>query len=250
MISIVIPFYNEEKRIKGSIPLAITYLSSNLSEPFELVFVNDGSLDGTQKILEEIKNENPSIQIKLLGYERNQGKGFAVKIGVLGSTGQKIIVMDADVSIDLSELPRFLLELETCDVVVGSKKHLLTQTLKKQKVPRRILGKGFTGLTNLLLGISFTDITCGFKGFRADVAKKLFGKQLMKKWSYDAETLFLAKQFKYRVVELPVKWRHVEGSKVSPLPDTIEALRDLALIILNFYLGRYIKISSTTTNGT
>lgn len=239
MISVIIPFYNEEKRIKRSIPPSITYLSSNLAEPFELVFVNDGSLDGTQKILEEIKTENPGIQIKLLEYKKNQGKGFAVKNGVLGSTGQKIIVMDADVSVDLDELPRFLKELETCDVVVGSKKHLLTQTVGHQKAPRRLLGKGFTLLTNFLLGLNLTDVTCGFKGFNSEVAKRLFSKLKITRWSYDAETLFLAKQFNYKIVELPVRWHHVEGSKVSPLPDTVGALRDLALIILNFYLGRY-----------
>lgn len=239
MISIVIPFYNEGKRIKSTIPPAITYLSSNLAEPFELIFINDGSLDETQKILEGIKSDYPNIQTKLLGYEKNQGKGFAVKTGVLNSTGQKIIVMDADVSVDLGELPQFLRELETCDVVVGSKKHLLTQTVSHQKAPRRLLGKGFTLLTDFLLGLSLTDITCGFKGFSSAAAKRLFSKLKIKRWSYDAETLFLAKQFGYKIVELPVKWRHVEGSKVSPLPDTIEALRDLTLIILNFYLGRY-----------
>lgn len=239
MISIIIPFYNEEKRIKSNIPPAIAYLSSNLSEPFELIFVNDGSIDDTQKVLETIKTENSNIQVKLLGYQKNQGKGFAVKTGVLSSTGQKIIVMDADVSIDLSELPRFLRELETCDVVVGSKKHLLTQTVSHQKAPRRFLGKGFTILTDFLLGLNLTDITCGFKGFNSEAAKRLFSKLKIKRWSYDAETLFLAKQFKYKVVELPVKWRHIDGSKVSPLPDTVEALRDLTLIVLNYYLGRY-----------
>lgn len=239
-LSIVIPCYNEEKRLEPNLSKSINYLISNIKEPFELIFVNDGSTDGTQRILGEVKKNNSNIQIEILSYPKNQGKGFAVKTGVLNSKGEKIIVMDADFSVDIGETSKFIKFLdEGYDVVVGTKKHLLTQTLSSQKAPRRILGKGFTLLVNFILGLNFTDITCGFKGFRASAAKEIFKKQRLNRWAYDAETLFLAKHLKCKTLELPVTWYHIEGSKVSPVNDTFRSFKDLMRILFNYFSGKY-----------
>lgn len=239
MISIVIPFYNEAARAEPRLSQSVESLRLNVKDPFELIFVNDGSTDQTLQILESVKNSHQSLPIEIISYDHNQGKGYAVRLGVDKIQGDKIIIMDADFSIDLSEVNTFTEKLDRFDVVVGSKKHLLTRTENRQKIPRRILGKGFTWLTNILLGLNFTDITCGFKGFKTAAAKNIFVKQVMNGWSYDAETLFLAKRFKYSMLELPVKWRHVEGSKVSPVRDTLRSLRDLVLIIDNYHRGKY-----------
>lgn len=240
-ISVVIPCYNEQKRLEPKLTEAISYLSSSLKEPFELVFVNDGSVDRTHEILDDARRRHPLIPVEIITYSPNRGKGFAVKTGILNSKGRKIIVMDADFSIDLCEVPKALDALDRCDVVVGTKKHMLTQSVKHQRMPRRILGKGFTMITNVLLGINFSDITCGLKGFRSEAAKDIFGRQVMKGWAYDAETLFLVKKLKYKAVEIPVKWLHVEGSKVSAIADTVRSFRDLLMIIANYQSGRYGK---------
>jgi len=238
-LSIVVPCYNEEKRAEPALSRSIDYLKSNIKEPFEIVFVDDGSIDGTRVFLGAVKERHRDIPIEVLGYSRNHGKGYAVKIGVLNAKGEKIIVTDADFSVDLDETIKFIKLLDEYDVVVGSKKHLLTTTLNHQKGPRRILGKGFTLLTNLMLGLNFTDITCGFKGFKVKAGKDIFRRQRLDRWAYDAETLFLAKRLKYKALEVPVKWYHVEGSKVSPFADTFGSFKDLILILLNYCRGKY-----------
>ncbi|MBI2620997.1 glycosyltransferase family 2 protein [candidate division WWE3 bacterium] len=241
MLSIVIPFYNEEARLKSgkNLSQAVDFMTSTLNEELELILVDDGSKDGTLGVLNKIKKKYSRIPIGIINYSPNRGKGHAVKKGVFECAGNKIIVMDADFSIDLGEIKKFVDALDEYDIVIGTKKHLLSQTLGGQKAPRRILGKGFTFLTNLLLGLGFTDITCGFKGFRSEVGKKLFRQQRIDRWSYDSETLFIAKKFGYSIKELPVSWHHVEGSRVSILTDTTRSFRDLISILLNNYYGKY-----------
>lgn len=238
-VTIVIPAFNEETRLEPRLSESINFLKSNFNEVFEIIFVNDGSSDKTLEILYETKAKFPESWIHIISYPKNEGKGFAVKTGVLRSRGRNIVITDADFSVDLTELPNFISGLEEYDVVIGSKKHFLTDTRRSQKAPRRFLGKGFTWLSNFMLGLKFTDITCGFRGFRAAAAKVLFSRQLMKRWSYDAEILFLAKKFNYKIQEKPVKWHHVEGSKVSPIWDAFRSLRDLFFIIFNNYCGKY-----------
>ena len=241
MLSIVIPFYNEEKRLESGTKLAgsVESIISIFTGPLEFVLVDDGSTDNTVTILNRVKKSLNTTSIKVLSYLPNRGKGYAVKQGVLNCGGDKIIVMDADFSVDIAEIPGFVQELDSYDVVVGSKKHLLTQTLKKQKIPRRILGKGYTLITNYLLGLDFTDITCGFKAFRSDAAKDIFKRQRIGRWAYDSETLFIAKKLNYSVKELPVSWYHVEGSRVNPLIDTGKSFKDLIRILFNNYHGKY-----------
>lgn len=263
MLSIVIPFYNEEKRLESGkkliagIKSILSFFEAELApagvypvlrygaggtsskDPLEFVLVDDGSLDNTATILNKIKGSFSGTSVKVLSYLPNRGKGYAVKQGVLNCKGDKIIVMDADFSVDITEIPGFVKELDFYDVIVGSKKHLLTQTRKKQKVPRRILGKGYTLITNCLLELDFTDITCGFKAFRSDAGKNIFRRQLIDRWAYDSETLFIAKKLKYSVKELPVSWYHVEGSRVNPVIDTGKSFKDLLRILFNNYHGKY-----------
>lgn len=238
-VSFVIPCYNEEKRLEPKLSEAIRHLASRVKKPFEMIFVDDGSKDGTRRILGEAKKTNPCLNIEIIGYPGNKGKGSAVKTGVMHARGDKIIVMDADFSIDIEEVDKAIEKLGEYDIVVGTKKHLLTRSVKHQKVSRRILGKGFTLITNMILGIRFSDITCGFKGFKSGAAKDIFKRQRMERWAYDAETLFLVKRLNYKAVELPVKWHHIEGSKVSPFMDTLRSMKDLMEILSNYYLGRY-----------
>jgi len=241
MISIVIPFYNEEKRLESGKILdnAIKKLVSEFQTKLEFILVDDGSTDGTVKLLNIAKKKNNKTLVEIIGYIPNKGKGYAVKCGVLKSKGSKIIIMDADFSIDLNETKTFVKQLNKFDIVIGTKKHFLTQTMKKQSQPRRILGKGYTFITNFILGLRFTDITCGFKAFRAGVGKNIFKRQLINRWAYDSETLYISKKFGYSVLELPVSWYHYEGSKVNPLMDAGRSFRDLITIIYNNKTCKY-----------
>ncbi len=241
MLSIVIPYYNEEKRLDSGEKLidGVKSILTIFKNPLEFILVDDGSLDNTAIILNRVRESLNDVSMKVVSYLPNRGKGYAVKQGVLNCKGDKIIVMDADFSIDIAEIPRFVQELDSYDVVVGSKKHLLTQTRKKQKVPRRILGKGYTSITNHLLGLNLTDITCGFKAFQSEAGKNIFKRQRIDRWAYDSETLFIAKKLNYSLKELPVSWYHVEGSRVNPIADTGKSFKDLIRILFNNYHGKY-----------
>jgi len=238
-LSIVIPCYKEEKRLEPGLSRAVDYLSSHVHDRFEMIFVNDGSTDRTVEILEAAKRRYADIPIEIISYSPNRGKGYAVKSGVLHSHGDQVLVMDSDFSIELSEMFKFLEALDSADIVIGTKKHRLTETLRPQNPLRRFLGKGYTILTNIVLGLRFTDITCSFKAFRGKVARDIFERQRINRWSYDSETLFLAKKLKYTVQELPVKWHHEEHSSVSPFIDTLRSSRELLAILSNYYGGKY-----------
>jgi dolichyl-phosphate beta-glucosyltransferase len=238
-VSIVIPCYNEAKRLEPKLSESIVILKTLIKEPFEIVLVDDGSTDSTYELLKAVETKFSPLPITVVHYVPNQGKGRAVKAGVLIARGAKIVVMDADFSIDLSETTRFLRALDASPVAIGTKKHLLTETVKPQSAPRRFLGKGFTTLTNLFLGMDFTDITCGEKAFRGEAGRNIFGRQRINRWSYDSETLYLARRLHYEVVEIPVKWHHEEESKVKTLRATFFSFFELLAIRIDALLGRY-----------
>jgi len=229
-ISFVIPCYNEARRLEPGFSLAMQFLLSRLGKNFEVILVNDGSTDETSEVLRASQQAFSSIPIEIIEYSPNRGKGFAVKTGVLKSRGQKIVQSDADFSIDLEEAIRFIDYLEEFDIVIGAKKHQATESLQHQSFPRRFLGKGFTLLTNFWLGINFSDITCGLKAFRREAALDIFSRQRLERWSYDAEILYLAVRRNYKILERPVRWRHVEGSKVAPLLDIVRSFKELMAI--------------------
>jgi len=229
-ITFVIPCYNEARRLEPGFSSAMEFLLSRLGENFEVILVNDGSTDNTGEVLREAQKRNASVPIEIIEYQANRGKGFAVKTGVLKSRGQKIVQSDADFSVDLEEAIKFISYLDEYDIVIGTKKHQETESLKHQSFARRFLGKGFTLLTNLWLGIKFSDITCGLKAFRRGAALDIFSRQRLERWSYDAEILYLAVRRNYKILERPVRWRHVEGSKVMPLLDIIRSFKELMAI--------------------
>jgi dolichyl-phosphate beta-glucosyltransferase len=240
-LSIVIPCYNEEKRLEPTLSQSLAAVRKSFSRPFEVIFVDDGSTDGTKDILQAAGRAFHPLPIVTLSYAPNRGKGYAVRTGVLAARGDKVVVMDADFSIELEETSRFLEKLDQVEVAIGTKKHAQTQSLRRQNFTRRFLGKGFTVLTDWLLGLRYTDITCGLKGFQAAAGKDIFRRQRLERWSYDAESLFLARRLGYRVVEIPIRWHHVEGSKVSTALDVARSFRDLLLIRFNALIGRYSR---------
>lgn len=216
-LSVIIPVYNEAKRL----PRALTICGKNPG--WEIIFVNDGSTDNTAKLIKQ-------SGFKLISYPKNQGKGYALKQGVKSATRPLILITDVDFSTPLSELPKFLKALNGAEIVIGSRKTKGAQITKHQPRLREWLGKQFTNLTNLWLGLKVTDVTCGFKLFKTPVAKKLFTLSKIKRWGYDAEILFLAKKLKFKIAEVPVIWRNDQRTKVSLFKDILRSLIDLYLI--------------------
>jgi len=154
--------------------------------------------------------------------------GYALKQGVTAATGPLILITDVDFSTPITELPK-LLQIKT-DIVIGSRKTVGAKITRHQSCLREFLGKQFTNLTNFWLGLNVSDITCGFKLFKAPIAKKLFGLSKIKRWSYDAEILYLAKKHKFSLSEVPVIWHNDARTKVALFPDILRSLIDLILI--------------------
>jgi dolichyl-phosphate beta-glucosyltransferase len=237
-LSIVIPAYNEEKRLPKTLKLVGDYLSS-MKYPCELVVVDGGSRDDTSAVVHEQMDKYPFL--RLVRLPRNHGKGYHVRTGIQNSLGKFIIFSDADCSTPITEVEKILPLLEgEYDVVIGSRRMADSKLVKPQGILRRALGKSYNSLVKAIGIRGFEDISCGFKGFKKEAAHRIFRKTRMDGFSIDAELLYLAQgKLGYKVKEIPVEWKDAAGSKVSKLKDPILMGMDLLKIKLNDILGRY-----------
>ena len=221
-LSIIIPVYNEAIRINAGLTNINKWHQSYPN--WEFILINDGSSDDTEKIIKKFSF------VKLISYPKNQGKGFALKQGVAKATHPLVLLSDIDFSTPLTELPKLAIAIKEADLVIGSRKASGAKIIKHQPWWREYLGRQFTNLSNLWLGLNVSDVTCGFKLLKTSAAKKLFKQQRIKRWSYDAEILFLARKMKLKVVDVPVLWKNDEQTKVSVLKDIWQSIIDLIRI--------------------
>lgn len=234
-VSLIIPCFNEEKRLEKGLAQALAYLEK---QPYvwELILVNDGSTDKTSILLKKASQNSP---IKIVTHKENLGKGAAIRDGMLAARGKYVLFSDIDFSTPISELPRFLILLKKYDVAIGVRRHPQSQIKKHQPLYRESLGQVFTKLTNLLAVPGIYDFTCGFKGFRNHVGKHLFTFMKTERWAYDAEVLFLADKFGYQIAQVPVVWADNSSTKVHLVQDGMQALVDLMLIRWRDIRGEY-----------
>jgi dolichyl-phosphate beta-glucosyltransferase len=227
-LSIVIPAYNEEKRIGPSLGKILEYLKT---KPFaaEVIVVDDGSRDKTSEVAgAALEGRVPFRTIRL---EANHGKGSAVKAGVLASSGQVILFTDADLSTPIEELDKFLPRLdEGFDIVIGSRALPGCDIRSRQAAPREALGKLFNRLVRLSVMKGCPDTQCGFKVFRRSAAMDLFSRLQTKGFSFDVELLLLARKAGYRMAEVPVVWCNSRPSRVRIVRGSWQMLRELRRI--------------------
>ncbi len=224
-LSVVIPAFNEEARIGASLEKIRTYLGS---KPFdaEIIVVDDGSTDRTSGAAERALAGMEYARIIRL--EKNHGKGFAVKTGVLASSGSAVLFSDADLSTPIEEADRFLAKLdEGFDVVIGSRAIPGCDIRVRQAAGREAMGKFFNRLVRLLVLKGCPDTQCGFKAFRRDAAMDLLGRLRTEGFGFDVEILVLAAKFGYRVAELPVTWCDSRPSRVRIVRSSWRMLREL-----------------------
>ena len=234
-LSVVIPAYNEEQRLRPTLERVHRYLSRQPYD-FEILVVDNASTDGTRKLVEEFAQSAP--QVRLLE-EPRRGKGAAVRRGLLAAAGRLVFFTDADLSTPIEELGKFQPEFGECDVVIGSRKRPGAEVVYPQPWHRRFMGQVFTVLANFILGLHLTDFTCGFKGFRREAAQVVFSRQRVEDWSFDAEILFLVRRLGFRLKEVPVRWADSRASKVRLWRDAVHSFVGLGRIRLNGWLGRY-----------
>lgn len=236
-VSIVIPAYNEVRRL----PHTLSAISDHLSRaPYtaEVIVVDDGSTDGTAEYLRKAALECPHL--RLLENQRNRGKGYSVKRGVLQSRGRYVLFTDADLSTPIQEADRFLALLQQdCDVVLGSRAVDPRLVQHPQPWVRRQAGRLFHWLVSWLVGLPFQDTQCGFKAFRRASAFRLFPLQRIDRYGFDAELMWLAQRLRLRCREVGVVWVNDTRTHVSLLRDGPSMILELLLVRWRGWRGKY-----------
>lgn len=237
-LSIIIPAYNEEKRIIPTIEKIKEYLLQQKSiENWEIIIIDDGSKDNTRNIANEAISKDS--QIKINPPRQNRGKGFSVKEGMLQAKYDLKLFSDADLSTPIEMLDRFIPYLEDYDIIIGSRSAEGAEIKIKQPWYRSIPGKVFPLLVRTLILRGVKDTQCGFKLFQYDAAQFLFQKQRLDRFSFDAELLYLAKKYNYKIKEVPVVWVNVLDSKLNPIKDSYRMFMELLKIKINDFKGAY-----------
>lgn len=239
-LSIVIPAFNEQKRLGDSVRNILSFIKKqNLNA--ELIVVDDGSSDKTAKVGEEACKEFSDINTKVIRYEENRGKGFAVKTGLLAATGAIALFSDADLSTPIEELPKLVkpIERDDFDVTFGSR--ALDRSLIGIHQPwrREQSGKVFNLLVRLQTGLPFWDTQCGFKAFRMQKFRPLLDVMKIDRFGFDVEFLFVADYHKLRLKEIPVRWNHCEGTTISVFRDSQRMFKEVLQIRRNAKRGKY-----------
>ncbi len=234
MLSVIIPCYNEEKRIKETIRSLADFLDGR-SLDYELVVVDDGSSDGTLEAAKSLEGG----KVRVFSYKRNRGKGHALKFGFEKSSGDTVAFFDAGLDFPPAQIGEFLkiLEESGADLVIGSKRHPQSKVVYPWH--RRLVSWGAQILVKLLFGLGVTDTQVGFKVFRRAVLEKIMPLLLVKRYAFDIEFLALARHFNFKIKEAPVKLELKFSTAVSPqslkncLLDTLAVFYRLK--ILKFY---------------
>lgn len=228
MITLVIPFYNEEAVLGRTARSAESYLETAFGE-FELILVDDGSTDSSLKVARECENAN----VRVLTYSPNKGKGHAVRLGMLSAKGDVVFFCDADLSYGLEVLkPAYdKIASGSCDILVGSR-NMEPDAYKSYPIMRKVASRVFVMGVNAVLHLGVTDSQCGFKGFTRDAAREVFGRAKVDGFAFDIEALYLARRMGYRIEEMPVKLLVHSGSKVNVLRDSFRMLRDVLKVRL------------------
>ena len=238
-LSVIIPAYNEEERIKDTIMDIVRYLSKQ-DYTYELVVVNDGSKDNTVNVLKKL--ESAIYNLKFIDNGKNQGKGAVVKQGMLSARGKYRLYADADNAISINHIEKFWPYVKQgYDVIIGSIE--LSGSVQKErytgfsKIYRNILGKLSKYLIRALTIWNIHDTQRAFKLFTAEAAEKIFPKQTIMRWGFDIEILVLTKKLGYNIKELPVTWINPPG-RVNFM-DYLKTLKELLQIKLNQLRGKY-----------
>lgn len=236
-LTLLIPAYNEELRIGKTLEGMIAYLKGK-SFTSEILVVDDGSTDKTRQVVESYMDRE--IPLRLIGYEKNRGKGFAIKTGMLDSRGTYVLFADADMSTPVEMFDRFEPYLaEETDVIIGTRKTASAYVGKHQPFYRESMGKVFTWFSNSILGTRISDFTCGFKCFHRRTIEPVFRSQRIYGWSYDTEILFIAKIKDFTIREVPVNWFNDEATRVKLWKNVFTCLSELFAIRNNNRKGLY-----------
>ncbi|HSQ18950.1 MAG TPA: dolichyl-phosphate beta-glucosyltransferase [Blastocatellia bacterium] len=250
-LSIIIPAYNEEKRIGLSLDDILRFLGT---QPYhaEVVVVDDGSSDQTAQFVSERASRfrETGNELRVLTNSPNRGKGYSVKRGLTEASGEIVLFTDADLSSPITEAPKLIdpIAAGRADVVFGSRALKRELIGVHQPRMREFGGSVFNLFMRTITGLNFKDTQCGFKAFRRELALPVFRLQSIDRFGFDPEVLYIARKRGLRLLEVPVVWNHCEGgelqSKLNYVRDSLNMFADLIRIRLNDLVGRYKNSSA------
>lgn len=250
LVSVVIPAYNEERRLPHTLQRVDAYLKAQ-TYASEIVVVDDGSTDETTRVVETFAQEHPLIR---LIKNDHRGKGYTVRTGMLAAKGHIVLFSDADLSTPIEDLEKLMPWFERgYDIVIGSREGAGAQRIK-EPFYRHLMGRGFNFIVQLLTVRGIEDTQCGFKAFRDEVAQDVFSRMLLygensQKISggmvtaFDVEALFIGYKAGYRIKEVPVRWQYGTETKVNPLRDSYRNFRDVIQVRWNDVRGLYNHVT-------
>ena len=233
-LSLIIPAYNEANRLPHTLEQVFSFLTKQ-DYTAEVIVVENGSRDQTLKVAQEISASFPNC---FVFHNEKAGKGNAVRRGMLAARGEYRIFCDADLSMPIEEIARFIPPHNDTDIVIASRE---VEGAVRYNEPhqRHLTGRVFNFLIRLLALPDIHDTQCGFKGFRASVAKDIFQHQTIDGWAFDVELLYIAQMRGYQIVELPIPWYYRDESKITVIRDSWRMFLDILKIRKNARQGLY-----------
>jgi len=235
LLTIVIPAYNEERRLPTTLPRVVAFAEAQ-DYPVDVLVVDNASTDRTSDVARHIAAEHPIISLL---YQPIRGKGAAVRKGMLEGRGEYLFICDADLAMPIEEVSKFLPPtLSNYDVAIASRE---ARGAVRHNEPwyRHVMGRVFNLLVRLLAVPAIQDTQCGFKCFHREAARDIFTTQIVDGWAFDVEILYIARRRGYRIVEVPIHWYYGQGSRVSPIRDSINMVMEVLRIRRHGRVGLY-----------
>jgi glycosyltransferase involved in cell wall biosynthesis len=235
-LSIVIPSFNEEKRLPATLERIASYIRAS-GRATEVIVVDDGSTDRTVKVAESFRG--PIEDLRVVSNGRNRGKGYSVRNGSLEARGEIVLFTDADLSAPIEEADKLLTKMDEFDVAIGSRAMNRKLIEVHESRFREFAGIVFNRIVRLILRLPFVDTQCGFKAFRRGKCRIIFEQQTIERFGFDPELLYLARHHGLKTVEVAVRWAHSPATKVSMMRDSVQMFLDVLIIRWNGLRGRY-----------
>ena len=230
-LSVIIPAYNEAARLEKTLRVVVDYLRQNWPQA-EVIIVDDGSSDQTAELSRQVFKNSGDLRTSVISYKSNLGKGRAVRLGLLAARGDVALFSDADLSTPISETPKLIEPIASgqYDVTFGSRALNRKLIGVHQSWRREQGGRVFNLVVRLATGMPFWDTQCGFKAFRMSVCRPLIEAATIDRFGFDVELLYLAFRAGLRLKEIPVRWDHNEGSKITFVTDSFRMVNEVGLI--------------------